>query len=122
MSFARARAFGEAEEFRAVQAAGRTVSGSVIVGLAGGAVILAGLVVLGLMVRKGPVFPDTRYPTCGACGHRQTEHNGDGGPCRVETGGGRERYDGGGNWVGWWNPTYCRCSGFARSGTKDYGA
>lgn len=83
-----------------------------IVGAVGIAVIVAGLVVLVFIVRSGPVIPDVRYPTCGECGHRSSEHTVSGGRCQVETGGSGDRYDGGGNWIGWRNPTHCGCSGY----------
>ncbi|MGW8990171.1 hypothetical protein ACWGRF_09645 [Streptomyces zhihengii] len=94
------------------------MTGAGIVGAAGIAVIVAGLVYLVAVVRGGPVLPDNAPPTCAECGHRSSEHRMGTGRCLVETGGSRDRYDGGGNWVGWWNPTHCACSGYRGRGER----
>ncbi|QNP61671.1 hypothetical protein [Streptomyces genisteinicus] len=88
------------------------MSAAAVVGAAGIAVVVAGVAALVVIVRSGPVVPDTARPVCGECGHWPSEHSARGGRCLVATGGSGDRYDGGGNWTGWWRPEHCGCSGY----------
>ncbi|WP_395574544.1 hypothetical protein [Streptomyces sp. BK79] len=94
------------------------MSSADVIGAVGIAVLVVGVVALVVIVRSGPVVPGvpSHHRTCARCGHRSSEHGVSGGRCRVAVGGSNDRYDGGGNWIGWWNPTYCDCSGYRERG------
>ncbi|MDG4859706.1 hypothetical protein P8605_16370 [Streptomyces sp. T-3] len=88
-----------------------------IVALAGIIILAAGVLALVAILRplfggSGPAQPSR--PWCANCGHLPGEH-GRGGKCWVAVGGSGDRYDGGGNWIGFWNETTCDCSGYRES-------
>ncbi|MBB5910279.1 hypothetical protein [Actinoalloteichus hymeniacidonis] len=81
----------------------------VLVSVVGIALLTLSLV---LTLRGRPVVPKVEWRRCADCGHSRSEHSAKPARCRVAVGGSSDRYDGGGNWIGWWNETYCDCSGY----------
>ncbi|ASO21099.1 hypothetical protein FHR81_002067 [Actinoalloteichus hoggarensis] len=74
---------------------------------------IAALAVGGLaMVRRNPPAPDAGRRPCAECGHLPSEHRRARSRCRVAVGGRSDRYDGGGNWIGWWGERYCDRTGY----------
>ncbi|MCX5410134.1 hypothetical protein OHA37_40620 (plasmid) [Streptomyces sp. NBC_00335] len=78
-----------------------------------GIIILAGGVVAVVAIwRTGSPFPELtdtrdtppRGPSCATCGH--SEHRG---RCSERVSASGDIYDGGGDWVGYRNETYCNC-------------
>ncbi|ADI03287.1 hypothetical protein SBI_00166 [Streptomyces bingchenggensis BCW-1] len=89
-----------------------------VVSVAGIAVLVVGVLAIAAIVRSGSFIPNVRWRTCAECGHRPSEHSINKSRCLAVVGGSGDRYDSGGDWIGWWNETYCDCSGYREQKTQ----
>ncbi|MFZ3493018.1 hypothetical protein ACODT5_07265 [Streptomyces sp. 5.8] len=83
-----------------------------IIGVVGIVILAGGLVAVVAIWRSGSPFPELtgtgdtrpRGPDCSTCGH--SEHRG---RCSERVSASGDIYDGGGDWVGYRDETYCNC-------------
>ncbi|MFI9365210.1 hypothetical protein ACIG5E_29780 [Kitasatospora sp. NPDC053057] len=90
-----------------------------IIGLVGILIVAAVLVAVVAIWRTGSPFPPLPdlpppRPDCATCGHSPGEHYSSG-SCSVRVSASGDIYDGAGDWVGYRNEKYCRCSTYRRS-------